>query len=328
MTAIIILENCKLTDIVTVSKKAAGTGGSRLGLKTNDKISINDLMYGLLLVSGNDTAVALAEYAAGSVENFVKMMNQKAKDLNLKDTNFITPHGLDSEEHYTTAFELALITDYALQNNKFAQIVNTKNYIVNINGTPKALSNTNELLGNLNGVNGVKTGFTNEANRCLVTSVKRDSMNIITVVLGADTKKFRTSDSVKLIEYAYSNFKNVPIKDMINNKYKQWEADCKNSIVLNKGINRNVETILEEYDKEFITIRNTEENDIRIKIENEVYLEAPVQKNYIIGKIKLFVNNDEKLVVNILNKEDIKRMNVLDFYISLITNNWKTMCEL
>lgn len=328
MTAIIILENCKLTDIITVSKKAAGTGGSRLGLKTNDKISINDLMYGLLLVSGNDTAVALAEYAAGSVENFAKMMNQKAKDLNLKDTNFVTPHGLDSEEHYTTAYELALITDYALQNNKFAQIVNTKNYIVNINGTPKALSNTNELLGNLNGVNGVKTGFTNEANRCLVTSVKRDSMNIITVVLGADTKKFRTSDSVKLIEYAYSNFKNVPIKDMINNKYKQWEADCKNSIVLNKGINRNVETILEEYDKEFITIRNTEENDIRIKIENEVYLEAPVQKNYIIGKIKLFVNNDEKLVVNILNKEYVKRMNVLDFYISLITNNWKTMCEL
>ena len=328
MTAIIILENCKLTDIVTVSKKAAGTGGSRLGLKTNDKISINDLMYGLLLVSGNDTAVALAEYAAGSVENFVKMMNQKAKDLNLKDTNFITPHGLDSEEHYTTAFELALITDYALQNNKFAQIVNTKNYIVNINGTPKALSNTNELLGNLNGVNGVKTGFTNEANRCLVTSVKRDSMNIITVVLGADTKKFRTSDSVKLIEYAYSNFKNVPIKDMINNKYKQWEAECENDIVLNKGINKRVDTILEEYDKEFITIKNTEQNDIRIQIENEEYLETPIQKKQIIGKIKLFVNNDEKFVVNILNEEYIKRMNILDFYVRLLTNNWKTMCEI
>lgn len=328
MTAIIILENCKLTDIVTVSKKAAATGGSRLGLKVNDKISVNDLMHGLLLASGNDAAVTLAEYAAGSVENFAKMMNQKAKELNLKDTNFVTPHGLDSEEHYTTAYELALITDYALQNNKFAQIVNTKDCIVNINGQQKALSNTNELLGNLNGVNGVKTGFTNGANRCLVTSVKRDNMNIITVVLGADTKKFRTSDSVKLIEYAYSNFKNIAINDMIDNQYKQWKTEYENDVVLNKGIKKRVDTILEEYDKEFITIKNTEENDIKIQIENEEYMETPIHKNQIIGKIKLFVNNDEKFVVNILNEEYIKRMNILDFYIRLLINNWKTMCEI
>lgn len=120
------------------------------------------------------------------------MMNEKAEELGLKDTHFITPHGLDETEHYTTAYELAKITDYALKNKKFAQIVNTKTTTININGASKTINNTNELLGNLNGVDGVKTGFTNNAGRCLVTSTSRNSHRIICVVLGADTKKIRT----------------------------------------------------------------------------------------------------------------------------------------
>lgn len=133
-------------------------------------------------------------------------MNKKAEELGLKNTNFVTPHGLDNEEHYTTAYELAVLTDYALQNSKFANIVNTKNTIININGVNREISNTNELLGNLNGVNGVKTGFTGNAMRCLVTSCTREGNQIITVVLGADTKKQRTSDSIKLIEYAFKEY--------------------------------------------------------------------------------------------------------------------------
>lgn len=107
MTAIITLEKANLQDKVTVSKKAAGTGGSRLGLKANDIITINDLLYGLMLCSGNDAAVCLAEYVGGSIEEFAELMNQKAKELNLNNTHFVTPHGLDSEEHYTTSYELA-----------------------------------------------------------------------------------------------------------------------------------------------------------------------------------------------------------------------------
>lgn len=126
------------------------------------------------------------------MENFANMMNEKAKILGLKHTHFITPHGLDETEHYTTAYELAKITDYALKNKKFAQIVNTKTTTININGVPKEIGNTNELLGNLNGVDGVKTGFTNNAGRCLVTSTSRNGHRIICVVLGADTKKIRT----------------------------------------------------------------------------------------------------------------------------------------
>lgn len=183
MTATVIIENCDLSQTVTVSKKAASTGGSRLGLKTNDKITIKDLLYGLLLCSGNDAAVALAETAGGDISGFSEMMNNKAKKLGLKNTNFESPHGLDSDGHYTTAYELAILSDYALKNKTFSQIVGTKNYTVTINGYPKVISNTNELLGNLNGVYGIKTGFTNGANRCLVTSCKRNDMDIICVVL-------------------------------------------------------------------------------------------------------------------------------------------------
>ena len=189
MTAIVVLENTNLDDIVTISSKAAGTGGSRLGLHKDDKISIQDLLYGLLLCSGNDAAVALAEHAGGNLPNFANMMNSKATSLGLSSTHFVTPHGLDDDNHYTTAYELALITNYALKNDVFANLVKTKTYTISINNHPKTLSNTNELLGNLDGVYGVKTGFTNGANRCLVTAVKRDNMDIICIVLGADTKK-------------------------------------------------------------------------------------------------------------------------------------------
>ena len=207
LTAIVVIENSPdLSAIVTVSSKAAHTGGSRLGLSTDDKISVYDLLYGLLMVSGNDAAVALAEFTSNDINGFSILMNQKANELGLTSSHFITPHGLDQEEHYTTAFELAKIADYALNNQTFAEIVRTSNYTITINNNSKNLHNTNELLGTLEGVYGVKTGFTNGANRCLVTSCKKGNLDIICVVLGCDTKKDRTQDSVKLIKYIFSNF--------------------------------------------------------------------------------------------------------------------------
>ena len=142
-----------------------------------------------MLCSGNDAAVQIAISIAGSVENFSNLMNQKAQNLGLNNTHFVTPHGLDRDAHYTTAYELAIITDNALKNSKIRQVVSTKEYTVNINGYPKAISNTNELLGYLNGVKGVKTGYTSKAGRCLVSYVERDGFELITVVLGADTRK-------------------------------------------------------------------------------------------------------------------------------------------
>ena len=189
MTAIVVIENSQLDDIVKISQKSARTGGSRLGLYKNDTISVKHLLYGLMLKSGNDAAVALAEYTGGNIENFALMMNKKAKLLKLTKTNFVTPHGLDDENHYTTALDLAILSDYALKNEIFSKIVKTKSYTITINNHPKTISNTNELLGNFEGLYGIKTGFTNGANRCLITACKRDSLDFICVVLGCDTKK-------------------------------------------------------------------------------------------------------------------------------------------
>ena len=167
------------------------------------------------MVSGNDAAVALAEYVGNDLDGFSLLMNSKAKELNLLSTHFVSPHGLDHENHYTTAYELAKLTDYALQNEVFSKIVNTDTYTININNSPKNLHNTNELLGYIDGVYGVKTGFTNGANRCLVSACKRNNIDVISIVLGCDTKKDRTLDSINLINYTFENYESVNIKEII-----------------------------------------------------------------------------------------------------------------
>ena len=321
MTAIVVLENANLDDTVTVSKKAAGTGGSRLGLKTGDKITINNLLYGLLLVSGNDAAVALAEHVSGSVESFAEKMNQKAEEMNLEDTHFIVPHGLDMENHYTTALELAEMADYAMNNEKFAQIVNTKNITISINGRSKSLKNTNELLGNLNGVNGVKTGFTNGANRCLVTSVNRDGMNIITVVLGADTKKDRTNDSVKLIEYAYKNYTIYNLEDIINEKYQEWKNINEKRINIVQGKNDYISTRLDKIDNYYIPIKKQDMNNVKVEIYSLKEMEAPIYENDYIGKLIVY-NGEEKIEeLCIRSNVSIERLTFLDYFYSLLKDN-------
>ncbi len=314
MTAIVTLENCDLTQTVTISKKSAGTGGSRLGLKADDKITMNDLLYGLMLKSGNDAAVAIAETVGGSVEGFAELMNEKAKELKLENTHYVTPHGLDDPEHYTTAVELAKLADYALQNETFAKIVNTKNYTVTINGYPKSISNTNELLGYLEGVNGVKTGFTNNAGRCLVTSVNRNGFEIITVILQADTKKFRTADSIKLIEYIYKNYEPVNIKEIVDEQFKRWCSINTSRIQINKCKNNNLELYIDNLDNDVIPIKKTDKDKIQIEVNNIFYFEAPLQQNTIIGTIKL--NLDEKTVdvIEIKNKNTIQKKDILDYF--------------
>lgn len=150
MTATIVLESVDLNKQVIISNKAANTGGSRLGLRKGDKITIRDLLYGLMLRSGNDAAIALAEEVGGSISEFAEMMNQKAKSLSLMNTHFVTPHGLDHPEHYTTASDLARLTDYALCNDLFRKIVGTKTHMITKNGSSMVIHNTNELLGVLN----------------------------------------------------------------------------------------------------------------------------------------------------------------------------------
>ena len=308
MTAIVVMENSNLSDIVTIDSKSAGTGGSRLGLKKNDKITVNDLLYGLMLRSGNDSAVALAIHIGGSIEGFAEMMNQKAKELKLINTHFVVPHGLDKEGHYTTAYELAKIADYALKIDKIKEIVSTKTCTISINNKPKIITNTNELLGSVNGVYGVKTGFTNGAGRCLVSSCKRNNLDIITVVIGADTKKYRTADSIKLIEYTYKNHKMIDIKNKIKEQFSTWQKINQQRFIINKGEKSTIDLKMQEINYDKIAIKNTQVDNIHIEI-NVVYnLEAPVGENQIIGNMKIMLGNEVIEVLDIYRKEECKKL--------------------
>ena len=320
MTATIVIENYDLSKTVEISKKAAGTGGSRLGLKQGDKISVLDLLHGLMLCSGNDAAVALAETVAGSIPEFSDMMNNKAKELGLENTHFESPHGLDSDNHYTTAYDLSLLTNYALNNETFLRIVGTKNYTVTINGYPKNITNTNELLGTLNGVYGVKTGFTNGANRCLVTTCKRNDLDIICVVLGCDTKNFRTKDSIKLIEYTFQNYEYLNISDLIDENLNNWKEENLNNFNIKKGVSNNIEIYYQKPNFSVIPIKKADKNNIEVIINIDTNLTAPVYENSEIGNLYILCNGEEVFTTNILSLTYIPKKNISNYYLDFFKN--------
>ena len=247
-------------------------------------------------------------------------MNKKAEELGLKNTHFVTPHGLDDNEHYTTAYELAVLTDYALKNEKFAQIVNTKTCTINVNGMPRQITNTNELLGNLNGVNGVKTGFTGNAMRCLVTSCTRNGNQIITVVLGADTKNKRTEDSIKLIEYAFSNYERINLEEIAKKEFEKWKQINEKRIYINKTENKKVELILNEIQNKKIPIKKGSEKDIKIEINCIYEFEAPLPKLTKVGN--LIIKNKEEIIetIDIQTKEQIEKKKIINYMFQFFEN--------
>ncbi len=330
LTAIVVLENVSdLSAKATISPKSAHTGGSRLGLSTGDIITIHDLLYGLLMVSGNDAAVALAEFTSGSVEDFSKLMNEKASSLGLTSSHFVTPHGLDQDEHYTTAYELAKIADYALCNETFSKIVNTSSYTVLIDGNSKNLHNTNELLGSLDGVYGIKTGFTNGANRCLVTSCKRGNLDIISVVLGCDTKKDRTLDSIKLINYAFNNFTLVNVDEIIRKDFNDWLNQNSRNINIEKGIYQDLNFSLDESQIQFknIAVNNDFVDSVNTNIEFSNSFDAPLLENSVVGNLTINVNGLDYFSVDVLNKTLIKKKNIFN-YLNAFAKNYFTYFDL
>ena len=323
MTTIVILEKADLNETVTVSAKAGGTGGSRLGLKRGDKASVRDLLYGLMLRSGNDAAVALAEHVGGSVKEFAELMNEKASELGLTNTHFVTPHGLDDANHYTTALELAKLTDYAMNNETFSKIVGTKSITIYINNQPRQINNTNELLGVLNGVVGVKTGFTNNAGRCLVTETKRNNMDIITIVLGADTKKDRTKDSVNLIEYTYSKYKMYNIEEKIIEEFNKWKNINEKRILITKGKQSNPKLALGAIEKAIIPICDDDKIEYSINALTEV--EAPVEQWNVMGTLTVKLNGEILENIDIVNVNEVQKRDWKDYFRIVLNTygNWK-----
>lgn len=318
LTGIIIIENCDLKEEVEISKKAANTGGSTLGIKDGQKITVEGLLYGLLLRSGNDTAVALAEYVGGSVEEFSKIMNKKAKDIGLKNSNFVTPHGLDDDNHYTTAYDLAILTNYALNNKTFLKIVGTKQISVNIGGNQRSLNNTNELLGVVKGVYGVKTGFTGNAGRCLVSACKRDDLDVIVVVLGSDTKSIRGNDSKKVIEYVFNHYKMVDTENEVKSLFDKFKN--KENIKILKSLNEfNI-----NYRKKENYIYPIDKNNVS-KLKTSIYclnkLEAPVKDKSIIGKMRVICEDKILYEVDIYLDKKIERIKFKE-YLKIFVKNY------
>lgn len=204
MTLTVALEQGAADSVVTVGPQAAGCEGSSLELKAGDRLNLREAEYGMMLVSGNDAAEAIAESIAGSIPAFVELMNAKAQAIGATRTHFSNPHGLpDPVNHFTTAYDLALITAYGLQNPAFAQIVATRDYEVRLLNRPELIhaGNTNKLLGTYAGATGVKTGFTNDAGECLVAAAKRDNVQLIAVVLNSD---YRWTDTASLLDYGFA----------------------------------------------------------------------------------------------------------------------------
>lgn len=202
-----------------------------------------------------------------------------------------------------------------MKNKTFAQIVGTKIYTVTIGGNSKTISNTNELLGNINGVYGIKTGFTNGANRCLVSCCKRNNMDIICVVLGADTKNFRTKDSIKLIEYTFKNFVQINIKDIVDNEFDKWKKENLEKFNINKGVTNLIDIKTNNLNNNVISISKDNIDKINAQIQCETNLSAPILINQKIGTIKLFLDDEVIDECDICVLNDISKKNIGNYLI-------------
>jgi len=208
MTALVVLEHAEMNDVVTVSRDAADVGEAEIGLRPGQQITVAMLLEGMLVRSGNDAAIALAEHVGGSVEGFVAMMNQKAADLGLVHSSFTNPHGLDEPGHYTSAEDLATLSTLAMSDSRFAEIVSQPSVMVDDGqGGAKRYQSSNKLLGAYDGANGVKTGWTDNAGYCLVASAERDGIGLVAVVLGTDSEDERFDEARALLDWGYEHYR-------------------------------------------------------------------------------------------------------------------------
>ena len=275
-TAITVIDNCQDLDAeVKIDKRAVGIEGTSIYLREGEVLTVRELLYGLMLRSGNDAAVALAIYTAGSVDEFATLMNKTAEKAGAENTNFANPHGLDNENHYTTARDLAKITAYALNNEDFAQIVSTKNIkIPSKEEGYRFLSNKNRLLSSLEGCIGVKTGYTSKAGRCLVSAAERDGLRVVCVVLNCGPM---FEESAAMINAVYQKYKSYEILE----PYK-FVAD----IPLGNGETPTVQV----YSKKGLTLPLTEEEYSKITTEYDLpeILSAPVKSGQVVGEVKVY----------------------------------------
>lgn len=316
MTAIITLENADIQDKVTVSKNATLAPPVKMHLQQGEELTLEQLLYALLMQSSNDAAVAIAEKVGGSVENFCQMMNKKAIELGCTDTEFVTPNGLDKGNHHSTAKDMALIGAYAIKNEEFIRISNTQNVSFTSNKKNYSIVNKNQLLNSYNGAIGIKTGFTGKAGHCFVGAAKRGDVTLVSVVLasgwGTAGKAKKWSDTREILNYGFDNYKKYSI------------IGDNTDICVDKA--KVSKTVLEYKNSVELLLNENERNSI--KFENSVpdMIEAPINAGDKIGVGKIYIGNEKVAEVDIIATESIEKHSLGNSFNKIIKDWIKLVC--
>lgn len=300
MTCIIALEYGNLQDTVKVSSYASSMPDVQLNIREGEEYRLEDLLYSLMLESHNDTAVAIAEHIGGSVEGFAELMNDKSKDIGAYDTNFVTPNGLDAENHYSTARDMALIGAYAIKNPEFIKVTNTSSYsFSSIDGNRRFdVSNKNAFLSQMEGAIGIKTGFTNNAGYCFVGALQRDNKTLVCVVLAAGwppNKSYKWHDTREMITYGLKNYTYKVLFEPIKS-YKKMPVDKGQKSSVNTYIDGNFTALVKEEEKV----------EYYYKYENTI--EAPVMEGEIVGMVEITIDGETVWSYPIKARENVKKI--------------------
>ncbi len=300
----------KLTDKVRISNHAAGMGGSQLWLEEGEIQTVEDLFKAIVLRSANDASVALAEYIAGSEDVFVKMMNERAKELNMNDSNFANATGIPNENHYVSASDVSKMSQELLKHKKihdWLTIYMDEMTVGKKKDKIAGLVNTNRLVKEYEGTTGIKTGSTQEAGFCLAASAKRGNLHLIAVIMGAETSKIRFDESVRLLDYGFANYDSIPIGR---------KGDVLAKVPIHKGSLEYAEVVLER--DSYILIPKGEGSNLNKEVLLPEFIESPIAEGEKIGELIVRINQREIDRVNLVSKQSIEKAKFKEMFKKVI----------
>lgn len=302
LTCVLAIEKGDLDKTLSVSQRAAWTEDPYVGFQQGDMLKERDLLKALMMVSDNSSAVVLAEGIGGSVEGFAKMMNDKAKEIGLTNSHFVTPNGLPDDDHYSTARDMAKIAAYGWHNEKFREFSGTEmdtiEWVSPVNKR-MVVKNSNKLLGTMPEVNGIKTGWTNAAGGCLAASAKRDGVQLIAVVLHSDDVNTRFTEAGKLLEYGFSKVKKMKSMD---------KSRTERTVLVSHGEGFKV-TAHPQEDVKFPLLQGDSEKDYTIKISGSGVVEAPIEKGQRVGQATVYYKGKKLNSIPMVADEDVYKGN-------------------
>ena len=318
VSMLLIMENIEKGNLtfeeeVTASAYASSMGGSQIFLKAGEKMKVEDLLKGIAIGSGNDATVAMAERIAGTEEAFVKLMNDRAKELGLNNTNFKNSTGLDAENHYSTAYDMSVIARELVKHKKILEFTGTyEDYLRKDSASPFWLVNTNRLVRFYQGVDGLKTGYTKEAGYCLTSTAEKDNMRLITVVMNEPSTQIRNGETSSMLDYGFNMYS--------VNKILDTDTSLQKSKV-ELGSVLEVEIVPTEEVK-ILNNKNSDERNVTYELELNT-IKAPVKKGDIVGKIKVYEDNKVISEINATVKYDVDKANVFKIYYRNLKNLFK-----